>query len=290
MNNYTTVFHTILGVFLILMSAWQVQGQNSEGMKKTKNQYINKVLPVPQLEAAPIIDGNLDEWKSVAFSDGRWDIERVRHSEWYQAKRNRITKHREDDFIEDDLSARYYMAWDSSYFYFGAEVTDNFNDVTETKHAQKRWYYKDAIAWFLEAPKDTVAEKFVAGNHAFCFVIDTLRPDYGAWWRHGSDSVSYIEEPLPNDAVDYEIRMSNEGRGDFVLEARVDIQATFGANNPDWQPPQTGDTYGIMIVHCDPDGGEYGGHLLIYGKNDNDANWGTLQLSKPQSEILRKIK
>jgi len=50
---------------------------------------------------------------------------------------------------EEDLQARYYTAWDDKYLYLGAEVKDNVNDVTDPQHEPKRWYYKDAICWFI---------------------------------------------------------------------------------------------------------------------------------------------
>ena len=66
---------------------------------------------------------------------------------------------------------------------------------------------------------------------------------------------------------------------DFVLEARVHMATTFSQSDPNWTPPRIGDTYGLEIVHTDPDGGEYGGHFLVYGKGDDDATWGEMVLN-----------
>ena len=72
---------------------------------------------------------------------------------------------------------------------------------------------------------------------------------------HGGDMVTqqrtYIEEPLPADAVTYAIRMNPWGksRGDFILEARVKMAATFAKSDPDWLSPKEGDEYGLEIVH-----------------------------------------
>jgi hypothetical protein len=63
---------------------------------------------------------------------------------------------------------------------------------------------------------------------------------------------------------------------------------TLGASDPNWKPPEAGDRYGLEIVHTDPDGGDYGGHLIIYGTGDNDATWGVMTLVGPKSPIERK--
>ena len=248
------------------------------------------VIPLPYLENEAQIDGDLSDWKFNAFHDGVWDIDRLRHTPWYEAHRNRLTDHGNEPEHKDDLRARYYMAWDDAYFYMGAEVRDNANDVSEEKHEPKRWYYKDAICWFVEAPRDDVSEKFGQGDNAFCFVIDTSRPDYGAWWRHGSVTETYIEEPLPEGQFEYAIRMNpwGESEADFILEARVAMTPTFGASDPNWSEPKLGDEYSVEIVHTDPDGGNYGGHFIIYGTGDDDATWARMILSEPSGPVERK--
>jgi len=249
-------------------------------------------ITIPYLAHAPVIDGDLNEWKDVAHSDGVWDLRRVSQSSWYDPQKNRLTDQDEDVSIEDDLSARYYIAWDDTFLYLGAEVRDNVNDVVESRHEPKRWYYKDAIAWFIEAPADDIDETFGEGDHAFAFVIDTSMPDYGAWWRHGTRDTSYLEQLLPAGTFSYLIRMNPWGTGpaDYVLEARIDMHALFPLSDPNWRPPQIGYEYRIMIVHCDPDGGEYGGHLLIYGSGDNDMSWSKMILSESVKPLKRKQK
>lgn len=248
-------------------------------------------LSLPRLVHSPVIDGDLAEWRDRAWHDGVWDIYRVRHAPWFDAGRiNRLTDHGREPPPEDDLSARYYVAWDDRYLYLGAEVRDNVNDTTDPKHEPKRWYYKDAIAWFMEAPRDDVAEKFEEGDHGFCFVIDAAKPDYGAWWRHGAPGKSYVEEPLPKSVVNYVIKMNPWGRslGDFILEARIELAATFGQGSPAWTTPKVGDRYSLCIVHTDPDGGDYGGHLIIHGTGDDDASWAPVVLTGPLEPIERK--
>lgn len=245
---------------------------------------------VPYLEKAPTIDGNLDDWKEFAFTDGLWDIYRVRTSSWYEPARNRLTSHGDKDFLWDDLGARYYMAWDSTYLYLGAEVFDNINDVNDPEHENKRWYYKDCVCWFIEAPADTIPERFGRGDNAFCFIADAAMPAYGAWWRHGDAHTSYIEERLPQNAVDFRLKMDSSGRqpGSYVIEARVKMSETFRVSDPSWTSPKVGDRYGVEIVHTDPDGGDYGGHLMMYGKGDEDETWSTMVLTEAVSPLVRK--
>ena len=119
------------------------------------------------------------------------------------------------------------------------------------------------------------------GDHGFAFVIDTSRPDYGAWWRHGSTEQAFIEEPLPAKSVKYAIELTSSG---YVIEAKIDLKK-LGI-----PLPKEGDEYGLMIVHCDPDGGEYGGHFLIYGKGDLDTTWSPATLTGPQTPVERKVK
>ncbi|MBL8222897.1 MAG: hypothetical protein JNL62_26900 [Bryobacterales bacterium] len=245
-------------------------------------------LRVPKLEQQVHVDGDLGEWKRYAFTDGVWDIERLRRAPWYDPAINRLTSHGNEPAPEDDLSARYYIAWDERFLYLGAEVRDNVNDVTDPAHQPKRWYYKDSICWFMEAPRTASGKKFGEGDNAFCFVIDATRPPYAAWWRHGAPGKTYVEEPLPRDAVQYAIRMTRPGAGDFVLEARVALQPTLGVSSPTWGAPRVGDVYGLEIVHCDPDGGNYGGHFLIYGRGDDDSTWGRMELTGPQAPVERK--
>jgi len=247
-------------------------------------------VTVPKLEAAPTIDGDLSEWREQAFSDGVWDIHRLRHTPWYEADRNRLTDHGESASLEDDLQARYYLAWDNQYLYFGAESRDNVNDCDDPAHEDSRWYYKDCVCWFVEAPRDDIPEEFGQGGNGFCFVIDPARPSYGAWWRHGNPDTTYIEEPLPLGAVDYEIRMDPWSRSpaDFVLEARVAMAPTLGVSDPDWRPPRQGDEYGLSVVHTDPDGGAYGGHFIVYGIGRNDGYWARMFLGGPSQPPGRK--
>lgn len=240
-------------------------------------------IPVPRLKTVPVIDGDLSDWKNCAFSDGIWDIDRIRYTPWYDPAMNRLINNANESSHEDDLSARYYIAWDNEYLYFGAEVHDNYNDVSDPQHEPKRWYFKDAVCWFIEAPFQGKSKKFGQGDNAFCFVIDTLKPSYGAWWRHGNAERNYIEEPLPMDSADYSIRMNpwRKSPGDFILEARLQMSSTLARSNPDWKSPKEGDEYGLEIVQTDPDGGDYGGHFLIYGKGDDDATWGKMKLVGP---------
>lgn len=248
-------------------------------------------IEIPFLKQPPTIDGDLSEWKNFAFHDGVWDLERVIHTPWYEPSRNRLTLHPgERADAQNDLSARYYMAWDSVWLYLGAEVKDNFNDIIPHKPEPRRWYYKDCVAWFVEAPGDTVSETFGEGDHGFCFVADPDKPENGAWWRHGNSDTTYLEEPLPSANADYSVKMNpwNRSEGDYIIEARINLKKTLATSDPNWTPPKTGDIYRMMVVHTDPDGGDYGGHLLIYGKGDDDISWTWAILAGPREPVERK--
>lgn len=279
---------SLLPLFVCLNPLWAGESAG----KLLHPQAAEEIIHLPYLESGAVIDGDLSEWKRHAFHDGVWDIHRLRHQVYFEAHRNRLTDHGDEPAPEDDLRARYYMAWDETYLYLGAEVVDNYNDVEESRHEPKRWYYKDAICWFIEAPRDEQSEEFGQGDNAFCFVIDEDRPDYAAWWRHGAPGRTYIEEPIPPEAVEYSIRFDPWGNNpsDFILEAKVKMAPTFGVSDPDWSPPREGDLYSVEIVHTDPDGGEYGGHFIIYGTGDDDATWARMVLSGPSGPLERKEK
>jgi hypothetical protein len=66
------------------------------------------------------------------------------------------------------------------------------------------------------------------------------------------------------------------------------MAATLAKSDPNWHPPKAGDVYGLEIVHTDPDGGDYGGHLILYGTGDDDITWGLMKLTGPQKPIERK--
>ena len=226
------------------------------------------------------------------FSDGLWDIVRIRQTQWYDPSVNRLTDHGGEPSLEDDLRAP--ITWRGMRPIFTSVPRSRITSTTWTipTTSRKRWYFKDAVCWFIEAPADDRSEKFGEGDHAFCFVIDPAKPAYGAWWRHGSAARTYIEEPIPTEAVSYAIRMNPWKRspGDFILEARVAMKLTLGRGDPRWHAPRPGDVYRLEIVHTDPDGGDYGGHLILYGTGDDDATWGQIILKGPITPIERATK
>ena len=242
-------------------------------------------MQIPQLATAPTIDGSLDEWRASAYSGGWWNIERLSQTPWFEPSRNRLTLHDGEVAGEVDLEARYLAAWRDGDLYLGAEARDNVNDAADPEHEDKRWYFKDCVCWFLEAPRDIRSEMFETGDNAFCFLSDTARPAYGAWWRHGEPGRAYVEEPLPAGTFDYALRMDPWGRSaaDFSLEVRLRMDPLFGRSDPQWAGAAVGRTLGLEIVHTDPDGGDYGGHLLVYGAGDDDATWGEAVLAGPRT-------
>ena len=252
----------------------------------------NDTLPLPKLQEAPTIDGSLEEWKEYAYHDGLWDIYRLSTSPWYTAARNRLTQHGETASLLGDLKARYYTAWDDEYLYLGAEVWDNRLDTSSHRDGPHRWYDKDGVSWFFEAPGDEIDERFAQGDNAYCFIADPRKPKSGAWWRHGAPGKTYIEEPIPEEAVEYEVILNpwDRSEADFILEARVHMASTMKISDPTWTPPEIGHIYRLMIVHCDPDGGPYGGHFLMYGKDDDDLGWHPVKLVGPIKPPKRKEK
>ena len=269
-----------LPVLILGLGSWTLSAQDAPRPTETVK------LLVPFLEQKPVIDASLDEWRDYAFNDGVWDINRLRHTFWYdEGRRNRLTDHGSEGHPDDDLSARYYVAWDETYLYFGATVWDNVNDVDAPGEEPRAWYLRDSVCYFLEAPRDEAPEFFGQGDNAFCFTADATMPPHAAWWRHGAAGESYLEEPIPEDAVEYDLAMDG---ANFTIEARVAMAPTLGASDPRWEPPQVGDVYGLEIVHCDPDGGPYGGHFMIYGTGDDDATWARMVLVGPQAPIERR--
>ena len=57
---------------------------------------------------------------------------------WF-TDRNILNDDNEGIPVEADLRARYYLAWDSTWLYIGAEVWDNVRDVSDPKNKPKRW-------------------------------------------------------------------------------------------------------------------------------------------------------
>ena len=87
------------------------------------------------------------------------------------------------------------------------------------------------------------------------------------------------------DSVDYAIRMNPWSRspGDFILEAGSRWRRRWGRAARAGTRRESGDVYGLEIVHTDPDGGDYGGHFLIYGRGDDDSTWGRMDADRSDS-------
>jgi hypothetical protein len=64
---------------------------------------------------------------------------------------------------------------------------------------------------------------------------------------------------------------------------------TLGRSDPNWHAPRPGDNYRLQIFHTDPDGGDYGGHILLYGKGNDDSTWAQMTLTEPIKPIDRKL-
>jgi len=84
------------------------------------------------------------------------------------------------------------------------------------------------------------------------------------------------------------MKPNDNEKGSFILEAKVNMAMTFGRSDPDWHSAKIGDQYSIQIVHTDPDGKDYGAHLILYGEGDNYATWKRIILSGPAPALIRK--
>ena len=225
-------------------------------------------IDVPHANVRLNIDGDLAEWKNSAHSQGEWNLKRSSSEAWYSPKRSRFINEADEPKGSVDLSSTFYIARTDSGLILGAEVEDNILDVVEKEHLDERWYNKDGVAWFFELPYDTIPERFAAGNIALCFIADTSYPRYGAWMRYGNDSADYLEQTIPKEMQEYAVKVTANG---YIIEAFVSWQLFRDYGQLSGEITEI--IGSMMIVNCDPDGGEYGGHLLIYGKGDNDATW-----------------
>ena len=91
--------------------------------------------------------------------------------------------------------------------------------------------------------------------------------------------------------MDWEIKLETLPTGlRYELEVRLAWEPLFPATDPDWTSPEKGHRYRMMIVHTDPDGGDYGGHFLIHGKGDPDESWAWFELGGEKSAPLRKVR
>ena len=232
-------------------------------------------MDIPHANVSLNIDGDLADWKNYAYSQGKWNLKRSSSEPWHSPKRSRLINEADEPTGSIDLSSTFYIAWSDSGLILGAEVEDNILDVVETEHLDERWYNKDGVAWFFELPYDTIPKRFAAGSVALCFIADTSYPEYGAWMRYGNDSADYLEQAIPKETQEYSVKVTTDG---YIIEAFVswELFRKYGQFSE-----EITETLGsMMIVNCDPDGGEYGGHLLIYGKGDNDATWTQITFSE----------
>ena len=92
----------------MLLATAQVGEPERQGKVRWEPEHYE--VSVPRLASPPHIDGDLSEWKSVAFTDGLWDLARLRHAPWFDPAINRLTDHGGEPSPEEDLQARYYLA------------------------------------------------------------------------------------------------------------------------------------------------------------------------------------
>ena len=249
-------------------------------------------IEVPKLKKPIVIDGDLSDLASHAWSSGLWDLKRMKAQSWF------VEKPWPTDIFDSgeeppgtantraDITGEYYIAWDDSGIYLGVKATDNVHDVTAEVDTPWGWYLKDGCSWFIDVPHDGDGWMPSVGDHVFSFVADDTYPPNSTWWRHGDSSAptitevwrggqrgwrmspSWLEEP-GHWRWQYQVKLNDGDDKGYAIEAFI----PFG---PDWmRTPQPGDTVGLMIVHTDPDGGRkpFGGQLQLFGSGDHDGTW-----------------
>jgi len=249
-------------------------------------------IEVPKLKTPIVIDGDLSDLASQAWSSGLWDLPRMKKQAWFVEKPWPMDIF--DSGVEppgtantsQDISGEYYIAWDDSGIYLAVQAKDNVHDVTAGVDAPWGWYMKDGCSWFIDVPHDGDGRMTSVGDHVFSFVADDMYPENSTWWRHGDPSAptinevwraghrgwrmsnSWLEEP-GGWQWQYQVKVNEGNDPGYTIEAFI----PFGVN---WmKTPQSGDTVGLMIVHSDPDGGRnpFGGQIQLYGSGDHDGTW-----------------
>ncbi len=140
------------------------------------------------------------------------------------------------------------------------------------------WYYKDAVALFLDLAGGERDGRLDAGEHAFAFVADPGYPSWGKWWRHGTASAGNVESPAPPETR-LAVRIVDDTGYD--LEAAIPMSA-LSEHTQGWTPPFPGRTVRFMVYITDPDGGPepWGGALTYAGAGGHDGEpWGRLRFS-----------
>ena len=156
----------------------------------------------------------------------------ARHAPWSDPKINRLTDHGNEPALEDDLAARYYIAWDSQYLYLGAEVTDNSNDVSDPARTQALVLQRRNLLVYRSATH-TASQKVRRGRQCVMFVIDACKPDYG----HGGGAAAGQDVHRRTDSkkrppIRHPHAAERETKGHFILEARIAMIPTLGVEQP----------------------------------------------------------
>ena len=177
------------------------------------------VIKVPKLTSAPTIDGDLSDWEEYGWTDGVWDIERVRQqsfSPWIGIQ-DSGEEPAGTALTAADISGQYFMAWDEAGIYLGVNAIDNVHDVITKDGNEATWYLKDSCSWFFDVHHDADGWFLFPGDHVFSFVADDSYPAGAHWWRRGENtpiaasevralgvrgwrySLSWLETPGPGE-------------------------------------------------------------------------------------------
>jgi len=230
----------------------------------------NRVVEAARRDIPPAIDADLSDWP-----DALWlDLTPFPPHEARGYSRLRDDG-REGFAIAEttaDLSARFTLAWSDTALYLAADVTDNIHDVDGGSNRQ--WFFKDAVALFLDLPLDGDGPGWIEGDHAFAFVADPTYPRGSMWWRRG-ERAGHRETPAPPGTRMAVVR-TEKG---YILEALLPI-APLTTITPFWAPPLATRTIGFALVVTDPDGGNnpFGGQLIYGASHDDDGGWTRLRL------------
>ena len=250
------------------------------------------IVEVPKLKKPVVIDGDLSDLSSQAWSSGLWDLNRMQKQAWFVE--NPWPMDIFDSGVEPpgtantsrDITGEYYIAWDDQGIYLAVQAQDNVHDVIADDGTPWGWYLKDGCSWFFDIPHDGDGWMPWSGDHVFSFVADDTYPANSTWWRHGDSSdatvteirswggrgwrmsKNWIEEP-GHWRWQHEVKLNDGDDAGYTIEAFI----PFGES---WmKTPKPGDTVGLMIVHTDPDGGRkpFGGQLQLFGSGDHDGTW-----------------
>ncbi len=258
----------------------------------TAHAHDGTTVEVPKLTKPVVVDGDLSDLSSQAWSSGMWDLDRMKEQGWFVENPwpmeffNSGKEPSGTANTSKDITGEYFMAWDDNGLYLAVRATDNVHDVVVGDDIPWGWYMKDGCSWFIDVRHDGDGWMTLYGDHVFSFVADDTDDVTNTWWRHGEDHASTVEKVNSGMGVGWRMNRSwMEEPGHWTWKSAVVIDASNGTDyvieafvpfGEHWmETPQPGDTVGLMIVHSDADGGKrpFGGQIQLFGTGDHDGTW-----------------